>query len=197
MPQVLDHTSVPDWALEPMIQPVDAHPAHGTILAYDAAPVAGQWSCTLAALGVEHRTMLLTPFSSSATRSRSERDAWLAEERRTLRAEVERAVVGFRLLIAGPLVDVLRARAIALGSGLLDEEIVIGTTSVTVLPVTCAHCGATTVTRAAVAHVVTCMGCDLPLIVHHHVSRLRGTFLGYKSGAEEWSSEKEVYGDHA
>ncbi|TDS87763.1 dimethylamine monooxygenase subunit DmmA family protein [Nesterenkonia aurantiaca] len=191
MPQVLDHTSIPAWALEPTVQSVDARAAQCTILSYDAARVAGEWGSSLDAQGVRHRVLPFTPAGSFAAGSQRERDVALAEERRTLAVEVERAVVGWRLLIAGALADVLRVRALALQSGLMDAEIVIGTTSVKVIPVTCAHCEATTVTQAAAAQVITCGGCQLPLLVHHHVSRLKGAFLGYKNDAEVSVSDSE------
>ncbi|MBE1525133.1 dimethylamine monooxygenase subunit DmmA family protein [Nesterenkonia lutea] len=177
----MEHTSVPQWALEPLVQPLDPRASRCTILSYAAAPVAARWTDGLDELSIPHRTLELAP-----------REQASPDERRRVDAELRDAVVGWRLLIAGALLDVLGTRSLALGAGLLDAEIIVGTTSVEALPVTCAHCETTMITSAAIAEVISCRGCQEELLVHHHVSRRRGSFLGFKNDAEEWAPEGEA-----
>lgn len=92
-------------------------------------------------------------------------------------------------LITGPLADVLRARSLALQEGLLDEEILVATTRTDQLPVMCAHCQQTTLAHAGIDDVVGCSFCGEPLLIYYHVSRRRGSFLGFKVDAEDCSPE--------
>ena len=57
-------------------------------------------------------------------------------------------------------------------------------------PVFCAHCEETTLAEAAINDVVDCAACGEPLLIYYHVSRRRGSFLGFKVDAEEWSPEE-------
>jgi hypothetical protein len=97
---------------------------------------------------------------------------WLAEAR-----------VGFRLMFAGPEADLLTARAQA--AVLLDAELRLLVTDTTHRPVWCVHCGTTTLAESEIGAVTPCAGCARPLVVHHHVSRHHGSYLGYLANAEE------------
>ncbi|PRZ17680.1 dimethylamine monooxygenase subunit DmmA family protein [Nesterenkonia sandarakina] len=173
------HSSVPEWARTPTGQPVDPAAASCTILSCGATSHAAGWSRELTELGIEHRIIALRP-----------RDA--AEVQRIMTAELRRAVVGWRLMLTGPLAEVLHARALALQAGLLDAEIIVGTTEVDRIPVSCAHCATTTLTRlpsstrprARAIRLVTCAGCAESLVVQDHLSPLRGGFLGVTHAPE-------------
>lgn len=97
-------------------------------------------------------------------------DEWLA-----------RARVGYRLMLAGPQADLLRLRARA--AVLLDAELTLLVTDDRERPVWCVHCGTTTRAEAEVDGRAACAGCARELVVHHHVSRAHGSYLGYWSGA--------------
>ncbi|MGJ9372386.1 dimethylamine monooxygenase subunit DmmA family protein [Nesterenkonia sp. CF4.4] len=171
MAPVLDHTSVPEWARTPTAQPVDPAAASTTILSFSATALAEGWSRELSDLAIAHRIVALRPGDR-------------AEEQRIMTAELQRAVVGWRLMLAGPLTDVLRTRARALQAGLLGAEIIVGTTEVDRVPVSCAHCATTTLTTARATRLITCAGCAETLVVHDHLSPLRGGFLGVTRAPE-------------
>lgn len=182
MAPVMEHTSVRPWALKPTIEPVDTNASHCTILSYGAEDVANCWTKELTSLGIENHTIHLAAWSPSI------RNETLTEEQQIVSEEFDHARVGWRLLIAGAVVDVLRSRAFALEAGLLDDEVIEGTTSVELLPVTCAHCHHITVQPTAIDSVITCSNCHESLLVYHHVSRRQGSFLGFKVDAEAWEA---------
>lgn len=189
MSPVMEHSSVPVWALEPMAQPFDPCASRCTILSYSGESVAADWRRNLDALSIPYRSIELAPRAQSAAGLQDSVAADGSEERRVLEMMLDGAVVGWRLLIAGALLDVLRARSLALNSGLLDAEIIVGTTSVENIAVTCAHCEAMTVVAATIGEVVVCVSCQEHLLIHHHLSRRRASFLGFKNNAEEWTPE--------
>ena len=90
------------------------------------------------------------------------------------------------IAVAGPLTAVLPLRARALDGGLVDAELAVATTSTDELLVACAHCAAVTSAPTHVGGIVACTGCGRRLVVHHHVSRRQGTFLGFQVDAEQW-----------
>jgi hypothetical protein len=102
-----------------------------------------------------------------------------------LAARVAAARVGWRLMLAGPEVDVLAARAVAVRAGALDAEIRCAVTSTERKRVFCPHCRTTTGTTAPVAADVPCDGCGRRLHVYAHVSRRAGAYLGFMADAEE------------
>ncbi|MEH3066599.1 MAG: dimethylamine monooxygenase subunit DmmA family protein [Aeromicrobium erythreum] len=104
-------------------------------------------------------------------------------------AELAEARVGWRLLVAGPLTSVMPLRARALAGGLVDAELAVATTSTDELLVACAHCATVTSAPTHVGGVVACTGCERRLVVHHHVSRRQGTFLGFQVDAEQWEED--------
>jgi hypothetical protein len=95
------------------------------------------------------------------------------------------AVVGWRLMLAGPEVDVLAARAVAVAGGALDAELRIAVTGSQEKRVYCPHCRTTTTTSAPVAGETDCAGCGRRLHVYAHVSRRTGSYLGFLVHAEE------------
>ncbi|MBA4865639.1 hypothetical protein H1V43_30730 [Streptomyces sp. PSKA54] len=167
----LQHTSVPRW---PTADPgVDRTGRAYAVMSFgpDAAPLAAGWGRELHALG---RTVW-SWHGEAAT------DEAVAE----LRRQVEYATVGWRLMLAGPQCDVLRAHAEALRGGVLEAEITVLVTDAVRTRVWCAHCGATTVADAALGEVTGCSGCGRSLYVYHHVSRRTATHLGFMADAEE------------
>ncbi|MGY2128629.1 dimethylamine monooxygenase subunit DmmA family protein [Blastococcus sp. SYSU DS0617] len=102
-----------------------------------------------------------------------------------LRARIGGARVGWRLMLAGPEIDVLAARAVAMQAGVLDAEIRCAVTSTERKRVFCPHCRTTTETTAPLAGETPCDGCGRRLHVYAHVSRRAGAYLGFMADAEE------------
>ncbi|MER5184083.1 dimethylamine monooxygenase subunit DmmA family protein [Streptomyces sp. NPDC002896] len=167
----LQHTSVPRWPTED--PGVDRTGQAYAVMSFgpDAAPVAAGWESELRSLG--------RPVWS--WHGEEAGDGCLAE----LRGQVESATVGWRLMLAGPQCDVLRAHAEALAGGVLEAEITVLVTDAARTRVWCAHCGATTLADAAIGETAGCSGCGRSLYVYHHVSRRSGTHLGFQVDAEE------------
>ncbi|MGY1814624.1 dimethylamine monooxygenase subunit DmmA family protein [Blastococcus sp. SYSU D00820] len=157
------HSSVPRWPAAP--EPVDPAGRTVSLVGFGAAgaAVVREWE------------QQARPGSVVAV-STAERadDAALAE----LAGQVARARVGWRLMLAGPEVDVLAARAVVTGLGLLDAEIRVAVTSTERRRVHCAHCRTTTDRAVPVGGELPCAGCGRRLQVHGHVSRRTGTYLG-------------------
>ncbi|MGY1753689.1 dimethylamine monooxygenase subunit DmmA family protein [Blastococcus sp. SYSU D01042] len=100
-------------------------------------------------------------------------------------ARIAAARVGWRLMLAGPEVDVLAARAVAVREGVLDAEIRCAVTGAERKRVFCPHCRTTTSTTAPVSGETPCDGCGRRLHVYAHVSRRAGAYLGFMADAEE------------
>lgn len=101
-----------------------------------------------------------------------------------LDAQLRAARVGWRLMLAGPEADVLALRSRAITAGAVDEEIRCQVTSRERLVVHCAHCAADTETTASPGAEVRCGGCRQPLHIYSHVSRFRGSYLGFRADVE-------------
>lgn len=165
----LELTSVPSWAIAPHAQPADPLGREFTILAVGdgTEAVVAQWKAELAGSSVAvHRV----PDAQQALQ--------LLEQRYAT------ATVGWRVMVAGSVADCLTVRAAALALGVTDDELTIGSTSTRLRPVLCVHCDEVTTTDVAIDEVAVCAGCGRNLLVYHHVSRLRGAFLGYMVDAE-------------
>ena len=104
---------------------------------------------------------------------------------RRLAAEIGGARVGWRLMVAGPEVDVLAAMAGATRLGALDAEIRAAVLDTGRRRVWCAHCRTTTETARPVSGEASCRGCGRRLHVYAHVSRRLGAHLGSAADAEE------------
>ncbi len=174
MNPALELTSVPAWAVRPSAPPCDPSATACTAVAVgrDAVDVATTWLAGAVAPGRLHAV------------------ADTDEALDVVDAELADARVGWRLLVAGPLTAVLPLRARALAGGLVDAEVAVATTSTDDLPVACAHCAVVTSAPTRVGGVVACSGCERRLLVHHHVSRRQGTFLGYQVDAEQWGTDQ-------
>jgi hypothetical protein len=172
MRPAIELTSVPSWAVTPWRADADTSGRHWTVVAFGdgtsgpTAEIVADWLAQIAAVRPEA----------------APRVHWVGDDdaaSAALTADMATAVVGWRLMLAGPADACLRLRAHAVGNHVGDDEIVVASTDVTHRDVHCAHCR--TVTRAAVEleGVVPCSGCDRNLVVYHHVSRRVGAHLGF------------------
>jgi predicted RNA-binding Zn-ribbon protein involved in translation (DUF1610 family) len=170
----LELTSVPPWAVAPLRPAADLTGRHWTVLAIgdDAAAVAARWTAQI----VAHR-----PAADPKVHLIDNADAAC----RALEADLAEAVVGWRLLLAGPAHACLRVRAQALASGVDDDEITVASTEVATREVFCAHCRTVTTTRAALTETLPCPGCGRELFVYYHVSRRLGAHLGVATRADQ------------
>jgi dimethylamine monooxygenase subunit C len=166
----LQHTSVPQWGATPPAVPATARQVTVLGIGSTAEPVVRDWELACRARGLRPAVLLAG--------SAEEASPWLA-------AQLEGASVGWRLLVAGPEADVLRARSRALQSGAVPVEVLAFVTGVPVRRVHCAHCRTETETGAAVGDTCPCAGCGRTLHVYHHVSRRLGAYLGYMIDAED------------
>lgn len=98
---------------------------------------------------------------------------------------VQNAKVGLRLVFSGPQADIYAARARAVASGAIDDEITLLETDSTGRRVYCAHCKETTPSLNPVGATVVCSGCSRDLMIYHHFSRRTASYLGFKANAEE------------
>lgn len=169
----VEFTSVPAWAVAPSRPAADVSGRYWTVVAFDdgragigsAAGIVATWLDQLAARHPEARPRVHRVTEDDAAQ-------------RAVTADVGTALVGWRLMIAGPADACLRLRAHALGHGISDDEITVASTSVTQRDVHCVHCQSVTQTAVGPGGVVSCAGCGLDLGVHHHVSRRIGAHLG-------------------
>lgn len=174
MRPALELTSVPRWAVTVTNPDADLSGRHWTVVAVgpDTGDVVARWSDQIA----RHRGL-------AAVRVHR------VDDDEAARAAVDRdmagAVVGWRLMMAGPADACLRLRAHALAAGVSDDEITVASTDVADRDVRCVHCDAVTSTSAALEDVVGCAGCGRSLLVYYHVSRRLGAHLGFMIDAEE------------
>lgn len=166
MTPAIEFTSVPAWAVAPRRAEADSSGRSWTVIAFGGGEsIAAEWVGQIADRhpGATPRVHLVSDDVAA---------------RRVLDADASTALVGWRLMIAGPADACLRLRAHAIGAGLEDDEITVATTDVSHRDVHCAHCR--TVTRAAVnlEGLVDCHGCRRRLAVQPHVSRRIGAHLG-------------------
>src|SRR3954454_8634793 len=129
----LDLTSVPPWAVEPACATADLTGRQWTVLAIggDAAGIAEQWTAQIAAA---------RPDAGPRVHHVADANAACA----ALETDLADALVGWRLLLAGPAHACLRVRARALELGAADDEITVASTEVATREVYCAHCRITT-----------------------------------------------------
>jgi DNA-directed RNA polymerase subunit RPC12/RpoP len=164
----LDLTSVPAWAVTPACPTADLTGRHYTVLAIgpDAAEIAAQWVTQLPAVPRVHLV------------------ADAAEACAALDADLADAVVGWRLLLAGPAHACLRVRARALELGAADDEITVASTEVDTREIYCAHCRSTTTAATGLTQEIACPDCGRRLFVYYHVSRRLGAHLGFATSAD-------------
>ena len=165
-----EHTSVPRWPAP--VPSVDPAGRSVSLVGFGVSgrPIVETW---LAAAPV--RTVVWSCVADHAD------DATLE----LLAEQVRAARVGWRLMLAGPEADVLAARSVATGLGLLDGEIRAAVTSADRKRVYCPHCRAVTEAVVPIGAAVPCRGCGRGLHVYAHVSRRAGAYLGFMADAEE------------
>ncbi len=173
MTPAIELTSVPTWAVAPTRPDADLSGRSWTVIAVvDGDSETGTTAEIVAAwiAQIESRHPGAAPRVHRVSDDVAARDA--------LTADMTTALVGWRLMIAGPADACLRLRAHAVRSHVGDDEITVASTDVAHRDVHCAHCRS--VTRAAVEleGAVVCIGCGRNLVVHCHVSRRIGAHLG-------------------
>jgi dimethylamine monooxygenase subunit C len=168
MRPAIETTSVPAWAIHAVRPDADLSGRYWTVVAIGdlAGPIAADWTAQIAVHRPQAEVRVHTVADDAAAAA-------------AVTADLACAVVGWRLMIAGPADRCLRLRAHALRSGVADDEITIASTTVDIRAVHCAHCGTVTRAEAGLGDVVACTGCDHGLVVHHHVSRRLGAHLGF------------------
>lgn len=174
MRPALELTSVPAWAIAASRPDADVSGRHWTVIAFgpDTAGIVSQWTGQLAAHrpGAAPRVHVVTDDAGA---------------RAAVATDLSDAVVGWRLMIAGPADACLRLRAFALQCGAGDDEITVATTDVAIRDVRCVHCAAVNHARVDLEDVLPCAGCGRNLLVYYHVSRRLGAHLGFMIDAEQ------------
>ncbi|TPG37242.1 dimethylamine monooxygenase subunit DmmA family protein [Mycolicibacterium hodleri] len=173
MRPAIEFTSVPTWALARTRPDADLSGRYWTVIAFgggdphadDAAEIAAGW---IAQIDAVH--------PGAAPRVHRVSDDVAARD--ALTADLATALVGWRLMIAGPADACLRLRARAVRHHVGDDEITVASTDVVDRDVHCAHCRAVTRAVVEIEGVVACVGCGRSLVVHAHVSRRIGAHLG-------------------
>ena len=171
------HTSVPSWALRPQRQPAGPEAARAWVLTFDCESAPETWIRELTSADVPHDVLRLSDASAEQ----------IIDSVTRLAAE---ATVGGRLLLHGPVAEVLTARAAALDLGFLDGEILVWTTAVETIPLFCVHCQHQFLVQARIDDVVPCGACGTELVIYYHLSRRQGSLMGFKHNAEAWPPHK-------
>jgi hypothetical protein len=172
----LDLTSVPPWVTATSRPDADLTGRYWTIVSFGVGSeeIVAQWTAQIAALHPDSDPTMHA-FDADADEPAAA----------AVSADLTAAVVGWRLMIAGPADACLRLRAHALRCGVADDEIVVASTAVEIREVVCVHCGSRSRTEVGIGGVSPCNGCNRNLLVYHHVSRLEGAHLGFMVDAEE------------
>jgi len=178
MGPALELTSVPPWTVTRTLPPADVSGRSWAIVAFggDAEPVVTTWTAQLAAAHPDRLPRVYRVADDAAARE-------------ALTAELAQAVVGWRLMVAGPATSCVRLRAHAMAAGVADDEITIATTEVATRDVQCVHCRTITTAAVAIEDTLECSGCGRNLLVYYHVSRLQGAHLGFMVDAEQLPEE--------
>lgn len=168
MTPALEFTSVPAWAVVPSRPDADVSGRYWTIVGFDVADaddVVAHWVAQ-----IEDRHPGAVP--------RVHRVGDDEAARRAVTEDLATALVGWRLMIAGPADACLRLRAHAVRSDVGDDEITLASTDVEHRDVHCAHCRSRTRAAVELGGLIECGGCGLDLVVYQHVSRRIGAHLG-------------------
>lgn len=166
MTPAVESTSVPTWAVRPTRCDADVSGRSWTVIEFGGGEsIAAEWVEQITARhpGATPRVHLVSDDAAA---------------RRVLDADVSTALVGWRLMIAGPADACLRLRAHAIGAWLDDDEISVATTDVSYRDVHCGHCRAVTHEVVNLGGLIDCTGCGRLLAVQPHVSRRIGAHLG-------------------
>jgi dimethylamine monooxygenase subunit C len=167
-------TSVPAWAVAVSTPDADLTGRSFTAFALDpaGAEVVTRWTDQITA---GH------PDAPVRVHTIADPDAAAA----VLSGEIAELTIGWRLLIAGPANRCLKLRAHAVRLGVADDEMTVGSTTVSERDVHCVHCRHVTTAEVELETVLPCAGCGRNLLVYYHVSRLQGAHLGFQIDAEE------------
>lgn len=167
----LEHTSVPLWAAGGgVLAEPDRSGTTYLLVGFgpEGSEAVADWEAELASYDV--RTLL------------DDDPASLAAE---LSKELAATRVGVRVRVAGPVGPCLSLRGTAVSAGVEDDELYVRPTGAGPIELWCVHCSETTTSAASIDDVAPCAGCGRRLLVHHHVSRRTGRFLGFQIDAED------------
>ncbi|MEU6036729.1 dimethylamine monooxygenase subunit DmmA family protein [Actinomadura sp. NPDC047616] len=166
-----DHTSVPRWGRD--VPEVDPSGRHFAVIAIGrpARAVGEAWAERIAASGAPCWVCYA-----------DEPDEPLL---RAFRERLATAVVGWRLMLAGPEAQIARLRSEAVRAGAVPAEIRMHATETRSRRVYCPHCRSITEADVAVGGRVTCHGCGLTLVCDRHFSRRLAAYMGYAADAED------------
>lgn len=175
MKPALAVTSVPGWAAEPSRPRADLTGRYWTIVVIGdgAEPVVDEWVAQIGGSRTDPDVRIHRVDDNAA--------------RKCVDDELAQAVVGWRLMIAGPADACLRLRAHAMSLGVADDELTVASTDTATRDVMCAHCGTVTSATVGLEEVAVCAGCERNLFVYYHVSRRLGAHLGFMVDAERVS----------
>lgn len=170
----LELTSVPAWSVAPTCPDVDESGRFWTMVGIGpgADAVLDRWTARLAS-------------SRPAAQPLVHRVATEGEARDAVATDLAEALVGWRLMVAGPAQACLRLRAYVFGLGVGDDEMTIASTEVARRDVYCVHCRTVTTAAVALEDELPCAGCGRTLLVYYHVSRRQGAHLGFMVDAEQ------------
>lgn len=174
----LELTSVPAWATAAQQPDADLSGRYWTVVGFgaEAEVVVTEWQNQI----VERHPRAAVTVHLVGTAPDDDATAAAA-----VSADLIEALVGWRLMIAGPADACLRLRAHALRCGVADDEILVASTTVATRDVLCAHCGTRSSADVELEGVTSCLGCGRNLFVYYHVSRLKGAHLGFMVDAEQ------------
>ncbi|GAB3216494.1 dimethylamine monooxygenase subunit DmmA family protein [Mycolicibacterium hippocampi] len=177
MGPALELTSVPAWTTAVTRPDADLSGRQWSIIAFGpaGAEVARGWSDQISASG---------RVSAVRVHEIAEQDGD-GPARAALLADLAHARVGWRLMIAGPADACLKVRALAMETGIADDEMTVASTDVASRSVQCVHCRTVTSAAVELEDVLACSGCGRNLLVYYHVSRRQGAHLGFMVDAEE------------
>ena len=170
-------TSIPPWATTPTRPDADLSGRSWTVVAIGLAAdeVVAHWTAQLTTRRPDLDVCIHRVDSDEAAR-------------RALDEDLARAVIGWRLMIAGPADACLRLRAHALRSGVADDELTVASVDVSRRDVACAHCRSVTSGVVQLEEVLACSGCGRNLLVYYHVSRRLGAHLGFVADPDQLCS---------
>jgi DNA-directed RNA polymerase subunit RPC12/RpoP len=165
-------TSLPIWPLSP--PRVDLRARHLTIVEIGAAAaaIAADWRAQAATFLPEERLSVLTAEMAD--------DPFLDR----LREHLAQAEVGWRLLIVGEEAEVLAVQREAIHAGAIAAEIAVFVTGTPSRRIRCAHCHTVHREELSPGETYRCAGCGYLLLIHPHLSRVHGAYLGARADAE-------------
>jgi ribosomal protein S27E len=95
------------------------------------------------------------------------------------------AVVGWRLMLAGPSSEILLLSARARAAGMLESEIRSFATADAHVRVQCVHCKTPFRCEGEPGAIVACPGCGRHLLIHQHLSRRHAALVAFIADVEK------------